>query len=79
MSVKGRDAPAAIFALGYPDDPRFSQDNVVAWDIWLTDIETQGESDNSCPEIFAQDQQSILSWLQRGLLTEQGVWHLDQK
>ncbi|BCG64782.1 MAG: adenylate cyclase [Methyloprofundus sp.] len=79
MSVKGRDAPAAIFALGYHDDPRFSQENILAWDVWLTEIETQGESDNSCPDIFAQDQQSILNWLQRGLLTEQGVWHLDQK
>ncbi len=79
MSVKGRDMPATIFALGYCDDVRFSQENISAWDSWLTEIETLGQSEKYCPELFAQDKNSILSWLERGLLSEHAIWHLDQK
>lgn len=79
VSVKGRIEPAVIFALGYVDDPRFSISKIYAWEAWLSDIEAHANSEKMCPDIFSQDQQSILNWLNRGLLGEQGVWHLDQK
>jgi len=80
MGVKGRIAPAIIYALGYAEDVRFSKENVQAWEQWLTMIE-QGRNDPDCicPDIFQKDKQSILTWVKRDLLNAQGVWVLDQK
>jgi len=78
MAVKGRITPAVIFALGYADDLRFDEVVLEQWEIWLQSIEQHKEHKN-CPEIFQQDQASILAWLGRGLLSDQGIWFLDQK
>ncbi len=79
MSVKGRKEPATIYALGYADDARFSDENIQAWELWLKNIELKASNILECPDVFAHDKASILGWLERDLLGEHGVWYLDQK
>ncbi len=78
MAVKGRIAPAVIFALGYADDLRFDEAVLEQWELWIQSVEQHKEA-KDCPEVFQQDQASMLAWLERGLLSEQGIWLLDQK
>lgn len=79
ISVKGRELPAALYAMGKPTDERFSASNIALWETWLSAIEQGKETDVACPEIYRKDCSTIKMWLSRGLLREDGVWHLDEK
>ncbi|TRW92861.1 adenylate/guanylate cyclase domain-containing protein [Candidatus Methylobacter oryzae] len=80
ICVKGRNTPAMLYALGRPEDERFSAENIAAWENWLAAVEQhQQETALPCPEVYRQDRLTLESWLKRGLLTEQGVWHLNEK
>ncbi|MGZ5052344.1 MAG: adenylate/guanylate cyclase domain-containing protein, partial [Methylobacter sp.] len=80
ICVKGRNTPAMLYALGRPEDERFSAENIALWENWLAAVEQhQQEITLPCPEIYRQDRLTLESWLKRGLLTEQGVWHLNEK
>ncbi len=79
ICVKGRNVPAMLYALGCREDERFSDENITAWEDWLAEVERQQETALPCPEIYKQDCVTIESWLKRGLLAEQGVWHLQEK
>ncbi|GAB4268179.1 MAG: hypothetical protein Kow0065_18630 [Methylomicrobium sp.] len=79
MRVKGRTEPATLYAIGHRDDVRFADDVIAAWEKWLSAIENRVDAMPDCPEIFAKDRQTVERWLQRGLLRESGIWHLDEK
>lgn len=79
ISVKGRKEPEMLYAFGNPGDSRFSAENVAAWEGWLSAVEQNKTSTIICPEIYSKDRQTIEKWLQRNALSEDGVWHLDEK
>ncbi len=79
ICVKGRNTPAMLYALGHPEDERFGIENITAWEQWLIAIEQQQETNLYCPEVYEQDRLTLESWLKRGLLNEQGIWHLHEK
>ncbi len=77
--VKGRNQSTLLYALGCPNDPRFTPSLITAWEQWLTDFETDSTTEKSiCPEIFEADQHILMKWQARALLKD-GVWHLDEK
>lgn len=79
ICVKGRNRPALLYALGHHGDERFTAENIIAWEQWLTAIEQQQHTALPCPAIYRQDRLTLENWLERKLLTEQGVWHLQEK
>lgn len=80
ICVKGRNIPAMLYALGSREDERFAVENITAWENWLAAVELdQQETILPCPDIYRQDRLTMESWLKRGLLTEQGVWRLQEK
>lgn len=80
ICVKGRKTPALLYALGHREDERFSAANISAWELWLASVEKQGKiTALPCPEVYRQDYLTIENWLNRGLLSEQGVWRLQEK
>ncbi|MDP2099757.1 MAG: adenylate/guanylate cyclase domain-containing protein [Methylobacter sp.] len=79
VCVKGRTAPAMLYALGHHGDERFSTENITAWENWLAAVEQQEITLPPCPAIYQQDQLTLENWLGRKLLTGQGVWHLQEK
>lgn len=80
ICVKGRNIPAMLYAAGNRGDRRFSAENITAWEDWLASVElNQQESPLPCPEVYRQDRLTLENWLKRGLLTEQGVWSLQEK
>lgn len=78
IGVKGRIDPETVYALGKKDDPRFSAENIAAWEAWVEAIESD-EKEPVCPEIYAQDKETILGWKARNLLSENGSWKLHEK
>ncbi|XSG83795.1 MAG: adenylate/guanylate cyclase domain-containing protein [Methylohalobius sp. ZOD2] len=78
IQVKGKLTPVTVFALGDQADARFSASCVHNWEKWLSDMERGGEPTIPCPEIYAQDRDTLNRWKKRGLLRD-GVWHLDEK
>ncbi len=80
MEVKGRVLPETLYALGCPDDERFSTNNIAKWRQWLEQVESGLDSSHLvCPECYKKDEQTIRDWLSRDLLSNDGVWHLDKK
>lgn len=80
ICVKGRNTSAMLYAIGSRDDQRFTAENIIAWENWLTAIERhRQETALPCPNIYRQDRLTVENWLKRGLLTEQGVWQLHEK
>ena len=79
IKVKGRVLPETLYALGSPDDERFSADNITKWTAWLEQVESGQESTLICPRCFQQDQSTIKDWLARNLLNDDGTWYLDKK
>lgn len=80
IRVKGRKIPAMLYALGRREDERFSAENITAWETWLAAVEQyQQETALPCPDVYRQDRLTMENWLKRGLLTEQGVWYLQEK
>ncbi len=80
ICVKGRNTPAMLYALGSRDDERFTTENIAVWENWIAAVEQhQQETTLPCPDVYQQDRLTLESWLKRGLLTEQGVWHLNEK
>lgn len=80
ICVKGRNIPAMLYALGHRDDERFTVENITAWENWLAAVEQhQQETQLPCPDVYRQDRLTMENWLKRGLLTEQGIWHLQEK
>lgn len=79
ICVKGRNAPEELYAVGFIDDPRFSEGKIKAWERWLTELEQHRKSDLTCPEIFSRDQTTLLQWQARGLMDQTGTWRLDEK
>ena len=80
ICVKGRNIPAMLYAVGNPGDERFTAENITAWEDWLASVEReQKETALPCPDVYRQDRLTLESWLKRGLLTEQGVWSLQEK
>lgn len=80
ICVKGRNIPAMLYALGNREDERFTAENISAWENWLSAVEqNQQETNVPCPDIYNKDMLTMKNWLKRGLLTEQGIWHLQEK
>lgn len=80
ISVKGRNIPILLYALGNHGDQRFTVENITAWETWLADVELHRQETNlPCPEIYKLDRSTMENWLKRGLLTEQRVWCLQEK
>jgi len=81
VRVKGRSEAETIYALGVHEDPRFDPHRVEQWETWLTNLEQTGEWISPDPDMgYEADVETILSWLDRGLLrAEEGVWYLDEK
>lgn len=79
VAVKGRLQPVDIHALGSPEDPRFRQSDIQAWEQWLGQLEQGLQPTQACPESYRKDQETLLRWRARGLLTGGGVWCLDEK
>ncbi len=80
ICVKGRNIPVMLYAVGSPDDERFAAENITAWENWLAAIELyQHEITMPCPDVYRQDRLTLENWFKRGLLTEQGVWRLQEK
>ncbi|MGZ5051492.1 MAG: adenylate/guanylate cyclase domain-containing protein [Methylobacter sp.] len=79
ICVKGRNTPAMLYALGSREDERFTAENIAAWENWLAAVEQRQDFTPPCPAVYRQDRSTLENWLQRGLLTEQGVWHLHEK
>ena len=81
VKVKGRSEAETIYALGVHEDPRFDPHRVAQWETWLTNLEQTGEWISPDPDMgYEADVETILSWLDRGLLrAEEGVWYLDEK
>jgi adenylate cyclase len=76
--VKGRTQPEVIYAVSFPDDPRFLKEDIDLWEAWLS-IEEQGIAHNfDCPSIYKKDRESFGKWKTRSLL-KNGIWHLDEK
>jgi adenylate cyclase len=80
ICVKGRNTPTMLYALGDQEDERFAAENIASWENWLAAVEQhQQETTLPCPDIYRQDRLTLEGWFKRGLLTEQGVWHLQEK
>jgi len=79
ISVKGRDEPETLYALGEASDPRFERSAVQDWEAWVTCIEQRLPDIPSCPTVYAKDQATLRKWLERGFLRTDGVWHLEEK
>jgi hypothetical protein len=80
ICVKGRNIPAMLYAIGDPDDQRFSAVNIAAWENWLAAVEQHRQKTTApCPDVYRQDRLTVENWLKRGLLNEQSVWHLHEK
>jgi adenylate cyclase len=77
--VKGRNKAEDIYALGYADDPRFSEFEVQGWGNWINAVEQRNSVKQDCPEIYHQDKKTIEQWLSKNLLSENGSWYLDEK
>ncbi len=77
--VKGRNKAEDIFALGYAQDPRFSQAVIIAWERWIRMLEKKLPVNEECPDIFNLDRHTIQKWLEKGILGDDGVWYLDEK
>ncbi len=78
IKVKGRVMPIQLYALGCETEDRFAPQAVSQWHIWLDELEQAGEPVSACPELYHLDRQTLLFWLNKGLLRE-GVWYLDEK
>lgn len=79
ICVKGCNTPEMLFAVGFSYDVRFGKETLDAWNFWLVNLE-QGELEAQyCPDVFAQDRTTLLKWRSRGLMDENGIWHLDEK
>lgn len=79
ISVKGRTEPEMLYAVGSPGDSRFSAENIGVWEAWLAAVEQKQATAPLCPEIYRKDRQTVEKWLQRNALSDDGVWHLDEK
>lgn len=79
IKVKGRIQPETLYALGCSDDSRFDRKNIETWVNWLTAIESGREACIKCPDCYQKDKNTILNWLKRGLLGDDGIWYLDEK
>ncbi len=77
--VKGRNKAEDLFALGYADDPRFAKSAILEWERWIRLVEKKLTANQSCPEIYNLDRETIKKWLAKGLLGDDGVWYLDEK
>ena len=80
ICVKGRNIPVMLYALGVQQDQRFIAEDIIVWENWLSSIEQhRHDMGLPCPAVYQQDRLTLENWLKRGLLTEQGVWHLQEK
>lgn len=79
ICVKGRTIPETLYAVGAEDDNRFQKDEIMGWDSWVKTLETGFKPSSDCPKVFAQDSATLLAWYSRGLMDQNGVWHLDEK
>lgn len=79
VSVKGRKEPEMLYAVGNPGDKRFNADAIDAWEQWLAAVEQHAGQLPDCPDCYQTDRDTIDKWLERKLLGDDGVWHLDEK
>lgn len=77
--VKGRAIPETLYALGSEEDSRFKDSYINEWNRWLEEIEIGITTTLVCPDCYQKDKQTIIHWLERNLLGDDGVWYLDEK
>lgn len=78
VQVKGRLFPETLYALG-KNEICFEAINIKCWEKWLESIETQSKDEPICPDCYKQDRNTINTWLDQGLLGDDGIWYLDKK
>ncbi|WP_317706105.1 adenylate/guanylate cyclase domain-containing protein [Methylomarinovum caldicuralii] len=76
--LKGRPEPARVFALGAASWPRFAPDRIAGWETWLTALERGLSPLPDCPEIYARDRHTLLTWWKQGRLRD-GIWEPGEK
>lgn len=79
IKVKGRMFSETLYALGSSEDPRFSDNNIEGWSLWLEQVESTRSTSFICPDIYQKDMITINDWLNRNLLNADGIWYLDKK
>ncbi len=79
IKVKGRVLPETLYAMGRKEEFRFHEDKVQQWQSWVAAVESGTTTLPVCPDEYALDKATIEGWLQRGLLSEDGIWQLDKK
>ena len=79
IKVKGRVSEEMLYALGKENNLHFKADNIKQWEQWLDSVEQQSGDEIECPDCYQKDKATITDWLNRGLLSDEGVWLLDKK
>lgn len=79
VQVKGRIKPANLYAIGTENESCFEAENILAWEKWIKAVEVSQSELPECPECYSLDKQTIIEWLNNGLLDKSGVWQLDKK
>jgi adenylate cyclase len=79
VRVKGRLLPETLYALGKKDSRYFETTYIKQWETWLDSVEQQSGDQVECPDCYQKDKATINDWLNRGLLSDEGVWLLDKK
>jgi adenylate cyclase len=79
VRVKGRLLPETLYALGKKDSHYFETTHIKQWETWLDSVEQQSGDQVECPDCYQKDKATINDWLDRGLLSDEGVWLLDKK
>ncbi|MGR9114825.1 MAG: adenylate/guanylate cyclase domain-containing protein [Gammaproteobacteria bacterium] len=79
ICVKGCSTPVMLYAVSFQNDSRFGRNEIEAWHYWLNGLEKDQYVGGYCPDIYAEDKETLLQWRARGLMDENGIWHLDEK
>ncbi|MGR9099001.1 MAG: adenylate/guanylate cyclase domain-containing protein [Gammaproteobacteria bacterium] len=80
IAPKGKTAGCNIFALGKPDDIRFSDKLIKQWEYFYYLLVERSDFTATAPEIFRQDAATLKDWYNQGVFDkETKTWVLTQK